>query len=118
MSDLLNQPSSFDDEDQPIDAPHTDEFAVLEPPAYVSNVLAIRVYKGSYRNASINDRIFEIGDTKMPFDCHNGLLRVQVKCSWYGWKPVHSNIHLKLEGDWELIPNYSGDVAKNFAKAK
>jgi hypothetical protein len=116
VSNLFNQSSSFDDEDQPSNAPHTDESAVLEPPAYVSNVLAIRVYKGSYRNASIHDQTFEIGNIKMPFDCHNGILRVQVKCRWYGWKPDQSNIHIKLEGDWELIPNYSGEVAKNFVK--
>jgi hypothetical protein len=117
VSNLLNQSSSFDDEDKPIHAPHTDEFAVLEAPVTVSNVLAIRIYKGSYRNASINDQTFEIGDIKMPFDCHNGALRVQVKCLWYGWKPDHSNIHIKLEGDWELIPNHSGEVARNFVKA-
>ncbi len=117
MSNLLNQSSSFDDEDQPSNAPHTDESAVLDSPATVNNVLAIRIYKGSYRNASINDKIFEIGDIKMPFDCHNGVLRVQVKCRWYGWKPDHSNIHIKLDGDWELIPTHNGEVARNFVKA-
>jgi len=117
VSNLLNQSSSFDDEDQPSNAPHTDESAVLDSPATVSNVLAIRIYKGSYRNASINDKIFEIGDIKMPFDCHNGVLRVQVKCRWYGWKPDHSNIHIKLDGDWELIPTHNGEVARNFVKA-
>ena len=117
MSDLLNQSADFDDEDQPTNAPHTDHFAVLDRPENVRNSLAIRIYKGSYRNAPVKDTIFEIGDIKMPFDAHKGVLRVQVKCHWYDWKPMHSNIHVKLDGDWELIQNYSGEVLRNFRGA-
>lgn len=117
MSDLLNQSADFDDEDQPTNAPHTDEFAVLDRPENVRNSLAIRIYKGSYRNASVKDTTFEIGDIKMPFDSYKGFLRVQVKCHWYGWQPEFSNIHVKLVGDWELIPNYTGKVMRNFREA-
>ena len=118
MSDLLNQPDDFDDEEKPLNAPYSDEFALTENLDYITNSLSIRISKGSYRNASIKNKTFEIGDIKMPFDSYNGVLRVQVICRWYGWKPKNSYIHLKLDGDWQLLPNHSGEVSRNFRKAR
>lgn len=117
MSNLLSQSADFDDEDEPINGPNTDEFAVTEDSDFITNSLAIRIYNGSYRSAEIHDKTFEISDVNMPFDLHNGVLRVQVKCRWYDWKPTQSYIHVKLVGDWQLLPNHSGKVSRNFKKA-
>jgi hypothetical protein len=118
MIDLSYQSDDFDDEDQPLNAPHSDEFALTENFDYVTNSLSIRIFKGSYRHAKINDKVFEIGDIEMPFDSHNGVLRVQVKCHWYKWKPKHSYIHVKLDGNWQLLSNHSGEVSRNFRQAR
>jgi hypothetical protein len=117
MSNVSNQSANFDDEEHPINAPHTDELAVVKGSAQVNGVLAIRIYRGSYRNAVIHDEIFEIGDVKMPFDSFKGVLRVQVNCRWYGWEPKHSHIHLTLDGDWQLLQSYTGLVSRDFGRA-
>ncbi len=118
MSNTTNQSREFDDEDEPINAPHTDESAKLADPVKITNTLAIRIIDGSYRNAHITDAVFEIGDIKQPFDVYDGKLRVQVKCTWYGWKPKKSEIHISLGKKWELVNPYDGLVCKNFVGSK
>ena len=118
MTDTANQIDELSDEESPINIPHTDEFAVVTNPEQVNNTLAIKVYKGSYRKAAINNAIFEIGDIKKPFDIRAGKLRVQVKCHWYDWKPKESWIHITLSGDWELLPEHTGEVLRHFVANK
>lgn len=80
----------------------------------VLDVLAIRIVEGAFRNAEVAG-VFEIADIAEPFDIHDGNLRVQVKCCWFERKPPTSWAHITLNGQWELLRNYTGEVVDNIA---
>ena len=62
--------------------------------------------------------VFELANTTQPFGVFNGALRAEVKCTWYDRKPPTSWMHIQLLDNWELIPNYCGEVADNIAQEK
>ena len=93
--------------------PHTDPKATVISHRKIVDTLAIRIISGSIRDAVVCDEVFEIADNPQPFGIHDGVLRAEVKCFWYARKPPSSWMHIKLLGDWELIHNYSGEVADN-----
>ena len=78
----------------------------------VANSLAIRITKGPLRTSEF-DGIFELADVPKPFELHDGKLRVEVMVGWFGMKPKTTWSHITLNGDWELLRNWSGKVAHN-----
>lgn len=80
----------------------------------VDSGLVVRVQKAHLRGSDING-VFEVADVSKPFSIHEGMLRVEVKAGWFGMKPKTSWSHLTLNGDWELIRNYSGEVVHNLS---
>lgn len=94
--------------------PHTNPNAKVKSHRRAVDVLAIRVKSASIRNADVSD-VFEVADIPQPFSIFNGVLRAEVKCLWCDRKPHSSWAHLTLGNQWELIRNYSGEVADNIA---
>ena len=92
--------------------PHTSPNANVKSYRRAVDTLAIRIKSASIRNAEVSG-VFELADVPQPFSVLNGVLRVEVKCLWYKRKPPSSWTHLQLLDNWELIRNYSGDVADN-----
>ncbi len=80
----------------------------------VVNALAIRITNGHLRGSDF-DGVFEVADATDPFDVFAGKQRVEVKVGWFGMKPKTTWSHITLNGDWELIRNYSGKVIHNLA---
>ena len=80
----------------------------------VEDVLAIRITNGHLRGSDF-DGVFELADIPKPFDVFSGKHRVEVKVGWFGMKPKGTWSHITLNGDWELIRNYSGKVVHNLA---
>ena len=76
------------------------------------DTLAIRVASAELRSSTLSD-IFEVADIPQPFSLVDGKLKVEVKCLWYDRKPPTSWAHLTLGDQWELVRNYSGEVADN-----
>jgi hypothetical protein len=81
---------------------------------HVVDVLAIRVANGHLRGSDF-DGVFEVADVPKPFSIHTGDLRVEVKVGWFGMKPKTTWSHITLNGEWELIRNYSGKVVHNLS---
>lgn len=81
---------------------------------HVVDVLAIRISDGHLRGSNFSG-VFEVADVPQPFDLFDGKHRVQVKVGWFGMKPKTSWSHITLNGEWELIRNYSGKVVHNLA---
>jgi hypothetical protein len=94
--------------------PHTNPKATVVRQRKVLDTLAIRVENAGLRMASLND-VFEVADNPQPFSLVNGDLKVEVKCLWYDRKPPTSWAHITLGSKWELIRNFSGEVADNIA---
>jgi hypothetical protein len=82
----------------------------------VLDTLAIRVESAELRLATVSN-VFELADIPQPFSLVDGELKVEVKCLWYDRKPPTTWSHLTLGKKWELIRNYSGDVADNIGEA-
>lgn len=80
----------------------------------VVDVLAIRITNGHLRGSNF-DGVFELANVQQPFDVVDSKHRVQVKVGWFGMKPKKSWSHITLNGEWELIRNYSGKVVHNLA---
>lgn len=76
------------------------------------NVTAIEIKNGFYRGSEVNG-IFEVANPEDPIKERNGKLKVEVLCGWFGMKPRTTWIHIMLTGKWELLDNYSGEVALN-----
>ncbi len=81
---------------------------------HVVDVLAIRITNGHLRGSDF-DGVFELADVPKPFDVYAGKHRVEVKVGWFGMKPKSTWSHITLNGEWELIRNYSGKVVLNLA---
>lgn len=81
---------------------------------HVVDVLAIRITNGHLRGSDF-DGVFEVAEVPRPFDLYAGKHRVEVKVGWFGMKPKSTWSHITLNGDWELIRNYSGKVVHNLA---
>ncbi len=81
---------------------------------YVVDVLAVRVEKAHLRGSDF-DGVFEVADVPKPFDSYADKPRVQVKVGWFGMKPKTTWAHITLNGEWELVRNYSGEVVHNLA---
>ena len=81
---------------------------------YVVDVLAVHVTNAHLRGSDISG-VFEVADVPKPFDSYADKPRVQVKVGWFGMKPKTSWAHITLNGEWELIRNYSGEVVHNLA---
>ncbi len=92
--------------------PHTDKNATIKRHRRVVDVLAIRVFDASIRNATVSD-VFELADVKAPVNSANGAITAEVKCCWNERKPPTSWMHLTLNHEWEVIKNFSGNVADN-----
>ena len=93
--------------------PHTDKNATIKKHRRVLDVLAIRVFNASIRGAVVSD-VFELADITTPLSSSNGKIQAEVKCCWNERKPLTSWMHLTLEYEWEIIRNFTGNVADNF----
>jgi hypothetical protein len=80
----------------------------------VTNALVVKVETAHLRGSDFSG-VFEVAAVPKPFSIHDGQLRVQVQVGWFGMKPKTTWSHLTLNGEWELIRDYSGDVVHNLA---
>lgn len=78
----------------------------------VVDVLAVRVTNAHLRGSDISG-FFEVADVPKPFDSYADKPRVQVKVGWFGMKPKTTWAHITLNGEWELVRRYSGEVVHN-----
>ena len=92
--------------------PHVDKNAAIRTHRKVTGVLALRVVDASIRDAVVTD-IFELAEVPKPLDISNGKLKAEVKCLWYERKPSTTWMHLTLSHEWEIIKNFTGNVAAN-----
>ena len=81
---------------------------------HVVDVLAVRVQSAHLRGSDFSG-VFEVAEVPKPFDVFDGKHRIQVKVGWFGMKPKTTWAHVILNGEWELIRNYSGQVVHNLA---
>ena len=95
--------------------PHTNSKATVVRPRKVLDTLAIRVESAKFRMATLSG-VFELADNPQPFSLVDGKLKVEVKCLWYDSKPPNSWLHITLGDQWELVRNFSGEVADNIAQ--
>lgn len=93
---------------------NTNPNAIVNRTRKALDSLAIRVESAELRSATLT-AVFEVADIPQPFSLVDGKLKVEVKCLWYDRKPPTSWAHLTLGSQWELIRNYSGEVADNIA---
>ena len=56
-----------------------------------------------------------MADVPKPFDSFAYKQRLQVKVGWLGIKPRSSWAHITLNGEFEMICDYSGKVVHNLA---
>ena len=80
----------------------------------VVDVLAVHVTDAHLRGSDFSG-YFEVADVPKPFDSYADKQRVQVKVGWFGMKPKTTWAHITLNGEWELVRNYSGEVVHNLA---
>jgi hypothetical protein len=92
--------------------PPTHEKAVPCQPKSVVHAMAVRVVRGFVRG-SVVEGIFLLADTPQPFAYHEKMLRVEVKCLWFGQKPSDSWMQITLLGYAELLRDYHGEVFTN-----
>ena len=95
--------------------PHTSPNASPVEMRRVVDVLAIRIRNGHLRGSDIKEGVFELADVAQPFDVFDGKTRVEVKVCWFERKPKTTWAHITLNGEWELLRNYSGNVVDNIA---
>jgi hypothetical protein len=96
--------------------PHTDRAASCITYREVRNVMVVEVTTAAIRGATV-DGAFEVSDHPEPIVVHNdGLVRVEVKCLWYGRKPPTTWMHLTLQGKWKLVRSYSGPVVSDIGQ--
>jgi hypothetical protein len=88
--------------------PYTNEHAKPIHLRKVRNTLAIKL-NGMYRDAKIRG-VFAVYPHKRPFRIHKGKLRVLVDCKWFDDRPGRNALKVELSGNWELLPNYTGEV--------
>lgn len=94
--------------------PHTNPLAKPTSVRYVLDSPSIRLINGRIRGATVSG-VFELANVPKQFDDFNGNRRVQVKVGWFGAKPLTSWTHITLGDEWELIPNFTGDVVHNIS---
>jgi hypothetical protein len=93
--------------------PNTYPNAKPESFRQVKNALAVLIHEGFLRGSTFRDCYFEVAESKEPFDIFDGKTRVEVKVLWFGRKPKTTWAHITLNGNWELLRNFSGTVVKN-----
>jgi hypothetical protein len=98
------------------DVPNTYPNAKPESYRQVKNVLAVLIHEGFLRGSTFNDCYFEVADSLQPFDVFDGKTRVEVQVLWFNRKPVTTWAHITLNGKYELLRNYSGEVVANIDK--
>lgn len=94
------------------DVPHKHQSAAPSESRYVVDVPAIRIKNGHLRGSDF-DGVFELADVTLPINVLGGKLKAEVKVGWFGRRPLKSWAHITLNGDWELLKNYSGKVVHN-----
>jgi hypothetical protein len=94
--------------------PHTHSTAVPTSMRYVLDSPSIRLVDGRIRGATVSG-IFELANVAQYFDDFNGNRRVQVKVGWFGAKPRTTWTHIILGDEWELLPNFTGEVVHNIS---
>jgi hypothetical protein len=86
----------------------------------VSGIHAIWVKSGTYREASVADRWFEVDEPKYIGKIHGGVPTVEVKCLWFGRKHDKKWMRLTICGDpknphdFKEDQSYSGPVVRDF----
>ena len=93
--------------------PNTHSNAKPESYRQVKNVLAVLINEGFLRGSTLRDCYFEVADCQQPFDTFDGKTRIEVQVLWFGRKPATTWAHVTLNGKWELLRNYSGEVVAN-----
>jgi hypothetical protein len=95
--------------------PHTDDKATVTETRPVIDVMVIEVANARIRNATVNGT-FEVADVANPFRLDNGVLKVEVKCHWYGLQPKDAWMHLTIPNKYQFIRRFTGEVADNIAR--
>lgn len=95
--------------------PHTDDKATVTATRPVIDVMVIEVANAKIRNATVNGT-FEVADVANPFRLDNGVLKVEVKCHWYGLQPKDAWMHLTISNKYQFIRRYTGEVADNISR--
>lgn len=81
---------------------------------YVLDSPCVRIVNGRLRGSMVSG-VFELANVPSPFDEHSGNRRVQVKVGWFGARPRTTWAHITLGDEWELLPNFTGDVVHNIS---
>lgn len=95
--------------------PHTDDKATVTETRPVIDVMVIEVSNASIRNATVTGT-FEVADVANPFRMDNGVLKVEVKCHWYGLQPKDAWMHLTISNKYQFIRRFTGEVADNISR--
>ena len=98
--------------------PNTDAKAGVTKFKPVSNVTVIRISKASIRYAQLDDCVFELVDAASIPQMRWGKNRIEVKCFWYGCKPPACWMNIAIDGDYEIIPNYSDEVVYDIGRLR
>lgn len=95
------------------DVPHTNEHAMPVEFEDVQNMDVVHVDKITIREAVVENHCFEIANTSTVGDLYQGKPRVEVRCLWYGRKPITTWMHLTLLGTCKVFTGYTGTVVRN-----
>ena len=98
--------------------PHTDAKAGVTKVEPVSNVTVIWISKASIRNAQLDDRFFALVDAASIPQMRRGKECFEVKCFWYGRKPLTSWMHIAIDGKDKIIPKYRGKVVSDIGRLR
>ncbi len=94
--------------------PDTHRNAAPTSERYVLDSPCIRIVNGRLRGSMVSG-VCELANVPSPFDEYSGNQRVQVKVGWFGARPKTTWAHITLGVDWELLPNFTGDVVHNIS---
>lgn len=88
------------------------EDGLAEPTARrsVSNATVIHVSRASIRASVVEDVYFELAPVKKPYGSYAGKPRAEVKCLWYGRKPLTTWMHITLLGPHTEHRDFTGEV--------
>ena len=98
-------------------APDTEPLAKPTSWQTVSNATALKVQKGTYRNA-VFEGVFLVdeSETAIHKDSKDGWSIAIVYCLWFGTRLKTRGIELKYQAEGsELVKNYTGEIVSNLS---
>ena len=108
----------IEDEEQPINLPHTDsEAKPINWDLAPSGRTVIEVKDAHYRKAVISGLFLVALNNKHETRNKDGHKTVEVECSWYGWQPQKRSLRLTLINAEEVVADYENiEVVKNIGR--